>query len=383
MLTVEKVSTIGEFARLEPVWNRLLNESVSNHISLTWEWLMTWWEVFHEQRELYLLVVRDRDEVVGLAPLLKRSVSHFGVLAYSRLEFLATGEDEADEICSPDLDFILRRGRETEALDAIFGFLQAHQSEWDEIVLTDLSARSSTLTNLPVLCERNEIHHETLRTQVSIGAALPADWNAYLATLGRDTRWKIRRGRRAIAESNGECRLIRTPDGFMENFEILVRLHQERWTADGKAGAFASEKFTRFHRALAERILPLGWARLYVLLVAGEPIAAVYDFVYNGKAHFYQIGRTEQNRPVQSPGIVAQSYAIEQAITEGLSEYELFKGGPDSYKFHWGNQTREILQLRLTRSNSKEAVYAAANKVADRLREIKRAVMPRQRVSGS
>src|SRR5262245_56250139 len=137
MLKVEKVTTIEGFRELEAVWDRLLQQSASNSITLTFDWLSTWWEIFGEGRELYILVVRDGEMVIGIAPMGKRLVQHYGLLPFRRLEFLASGEEEADEICSDYLDFILQAGRESEALKAILESIYEAQ-DWDEILLTDM-----------------------------------------------------------------------------------------------------------------------------------------------------------------------------------------------------------------------------------------------------
>ena len=46
MITVEKVTSGEGIKRLAAVWNPLLAESASNTLSLTFEWLTVWWEVF-------------------------------------------------------------------------------------------------------------------------------------------------------------------------------------------------------------------------------------------------------------------------------------------------------------------------------------------------
>jgi len=100
MITVEKVVTREEFKGLAAAWSSLLQESASDTLFLTHEWLNAWWEVFGSERELYILLVRDSEELIGIAPLIRREVRHYGLLPFRRLEFLASGEDEADEICS-------------------------------------------------------------------------------------------------------------------------------------------------------------------------------------------------------------------------------------------------------------------------------------------
>jgi CelD/BcsL family acetyltransferase involved in cellulose biosynthesis len=373
MLTVEKITSYEQFEQLEPKWNSLLAESASNNISLTSEWLTTWWSIFGKDRELLILLVRDNKQLVAIAPLLARQVQHYNLLPYKRLEFLASGEDEADEICSSYLDFIIRRGREAEGLKAILDYLRKQEPDWDEIVLTDVPKESPNLSLLKELCDSCGIKMGITRSQSCVYVPLPDSFEALLATLGPRTRKRIRRDRKAIA-SNGVLRIIERPEEFEENFEILIHLHQARWTSRGKPGVFASTKFTQFHRALAPRLLNKGWLKLFVLLVDGEPISASYVFTYNGKACDYQGGfiKCEQ---VQSPGMVLESFAIEKAIEAGLSEYDLLKGAPSSYKFRWSKQTREVVQLRLAQSKAKETLYGATTKLTTALRALKRSIV--------
>src|SRR5437867_20023 len=59
-LSIDRISTDIEFTALKEEWNSLLTESGSNEISLTWEWLYTWWKVFRDDsRRLLILAVRD------------------------------------------------------------------------------------------------------------------------------------------------------------------------------------------------------------------------------------------------------------------------------------------------------------------------------------
>ncbi len=373
-ITIEKITTREDFNDLESVWNGLLEASSSNSITLTWEWLSTWWDVFGEGRELYILLVRDGKELIGIAPLLKRTVRHYGVLPYRRLEFLGSGEDEADEICSDYLDFILLGGREAESLRAIFEFLHKQDRDWDEFILTDISGESPNLPFLETLCEASDTKFQTLRDQICVYVPLPGDWETFMSGLSRDFRRKIRKERRTLESLKGEVRLIESLKGFDEHFEILIRLHQARWTSRGRPGVFSSERFTRFHRLLAPKALQKGWLKLFVLFESGEPAAALYDFIYNNKMYYYQSGLILEGGRISSPGVLIRSFAVEKAIEMGLRECDFLKGEPGSYKFRWGAESRSIRQLRLARAHSKEAVFSAADRVIAHLREARRSL---------
>jgi CelD/BcsL family acetyltransferase involved in cellulose biosynthesis len=381
MVTIEKITTREGFERLASEWNPLLEDSASNTITLTFEWLTTWWDVFGVDRELYILVAWAAGQVIGIAPLLRRTVQRYGLLPYRRLEFLASGEDEADEICSEYLDFILRRGREAEALGAICDYLHKNHSDWDEMLLTDVSGESENLKPLESLCAERDTKWEVVREQVCIYLPLAGSWESFLDGLNRNLRTKIRRDRRVLESNRGGLRIIDSPAEFEESFDMFIRLHQARWTARGKPGVFASEKFTRFHRTVAPKLLAKGWLKLYMVERSGEPFAALYLLTYAGKMHEYQSGfiqgdadQTDTGLIVRSPGTLVQGFGIEKAIEAGMREYDLLKGDAGSYKFIWGCETRSIIQVRLAQVDSKEAIYSTTTKFVDRLRNIKRAL---------
>src|SRR5262249_28888937 len=79
-------------------WLDLLSRSGTNEITLTPDWIATWWQVFgsSQGRELRIGLIREGDQLIGLAPLLRRRHWHRRVIPFRRLEFLASGEPEAD-----------------------------------------------------------------------------------------------------------------------------------------------------------------------------------------------------------------------------------------------------------------------------------------------
>ena len=372
--TAELITTRAALWQLAPAWNALLRESASDTLSLTWEWLSAWWDVFGDSRELYVIVIRSGEEVIGIAPLLRKRLLHYGLLPFRRLEFLASGEDEADAICSEYLDFILRRGREAEALRSIFAYLRAHQGDWDEILLSSIREDSSGVNLLITLCEDAPLRASVVDKDEGSYLPLVSDFERQLATLGRRFQKNLRRDRRAVERGVATLRVIESAEEFDANFDKLVKLHQNLWRARGHSGVFASEKFTRFHRGLAPALLQRGWIKLFALSVADETVAVLYAFTYSGKMLYYQSGMTRASGPVSSPGTLVQSFAIEEAIKAGLSEFDVLGGGADGYKARWGVSRRGILQLRLARPQTKEVAYRAATHLVAALRKVKRSL---------
>ena len=368
-MKVKKISDIAGLETLQNQWNELLARSGGDTIALTWEWLHTWWLVFGEGRELYVLVVYDDGTVVGIAPLLRRSVRHFG-MSYRRLEFLASGEDERDEICSEYLDFIIEKGKEEAVLGAIQRYLTAHRQEWDEIVLTKMRADASA-AKLPGLCNSAHIHCQAAGDGHTTYVPLPKDWETIEKSLGKSFRQNLRNLRSRCDKDGAQFEVIETEAGFDRAFDNLMRLHQERWTQRGEPGVFSSEKFTRFHRELCRLLLPKKQVRLFQLSFHGEAIASLYTFVYEGEISNYQNGLSPTSRASYSPGTVLLSHAIEHSINSRQRVWD-FLGGSDDYKSRWNCQQRELVSLRLAWRTPRETWCRLMGLGVQSLRNIKR-----------
>ena len=163
------------------------------------------------------------------------------------------------------------------------------------------------------------------------------DW---LGTLGASTRYRLRRSHRAYEkEWDGGKLVARTATNVPEALrflDALAALHQSRWIARGKPGAFAEPAVAMFHRALVARAVPRGEAELLqVSLVAGQRskvIGYLYNLRWQNKVYAYQSGfdyrTTDQH---QLPGLTCHSLAIKNAIISKADVYD-FMAGDSQYK---------------------------------------------------
>jgi CelD/BcsL family acetyltransferase involved in cellulose biosynthesis len=109
----------------------------------------------------------------------------------------------------------------------------------------------------------------------------------------------------------------------------LAVLHELRHGAEGGVGAFASERFTAFHRDLIGR---LGDRAAVVRISRGdETVGCLYGLVENGRMLFYQSGlhRYEDNK--LRAGVAAHVLFMRACAERGLTVYD-FLAPPDRYK---------------------------------------------------
>ena len=378
MLHVSVISDVSSFDALEREWPLLLSRSRSNSITLTWPWLRTWWDVYHDTRSLRVITVREKERLIGAAPLLAKSTpcSHYHVLPFRRIELMASGEAPADRVCSDYLDWIAESGREEDVVSAIVDCLCTQLSpEWDELCLPDVSADSPNLVHLAHVAARRRLRFETLMREPCAICRLPGSWSEFLDGLSPGLRYKIRRGQREFERLGGSYNVVTTVGQLPEATRILMHLHQQRWTAKGRPGAFRSERRRRFHEALMPLALQQGWLRLGILRVQDEPIGAIYNFRYAGKVAFYQSGIVVPRNNHLRPGLLMHSMEIQSAIDAGCTEYDFLKRGHSDYKDAWTTQTRDLLFVRIAKPSVKEATLKTLRVTHAGLRSLKHRIV--------
>ncbi len=152
----------------------------------------------------------------------------------------------------------------------------------------------------------------------------------YLAVLSANTRQQLRRSDRAygaiVIEEAG------TPEEALAFLDALAVLHQARWTARGKPGAFANPAFRAFHRSLIARAWPRREAMLLRVSAGGRAIGYLYNFRHQGRVLAYQSGFDYAAAPPHAkPGLSCHHAAIRHARAEGARIYD-FLAGEDRYK---------------------------------------------------
>ncbi len=101
-MLIKCLQTEKEFKALKEEWSHILNNSNSNNIFLTWEWMFTCWKYYNLGKRLFIVAVRDKEgRLLGLAPLCIKKFKIYGIVPVRTLTFLGT-----EEVCS---DYLLKR----------------------------------------------------------------------------------------------------------------------------------------------------------------------------------------------------------------------------------------------------------------------------------
>jgi CelD/BcsL family acetyltransferase involved in cellulose biosynthesis len=340
-------------------WEALQLNSANRCLYNSWEWTDLVWQHLCRDDELWLLTARNaHGALIGVTALMRHTFTPIRGTQWRQLSFVAA------QLESDHLDFVCARGQELRIAQAFLAHIFAQRRRWDRLHLASLPQGSPTLAAIQPYLDPEQAQPQP---EICPYISLPSDWETYYNTvLGQRKRKNYRRDQRRYAETFGEAwswARVRQATELPIFFEALVELHQAKWTALGEQGAFGTPELRAFHRAVAVRFLELGWLRLYRLLIKGETVAVDYGFAYLGRYYAFA-GGWDTRFAEYSVGDMLTGITIQEAIAEGLSEFDLHRGD-QPYKYQWGAQNaydQSVACLVSARARREQQLLAAARR---------------------
>ena len=358
--TALQVQLCDSWAELEAhtaKWERLLAGSPSASIFVTPEWLGAWWKAFAPKHRLVALLFLDSaDELVGLAPLYQDVMDGPLGVRLNRLRLVGDGSNDSD-----NLDFVLRPGYERSCISAFFSWLE-QRSDWAVCELNTLPSDSAAATwILRGLKERGWVH-ETY-TQPWLVVLLPPRWEAYLARLSRNERWRLVSSSRRL-EAKYRVRIRRCSDeaDLSHDLDTLFQLHQKRWERHNQRGSFTSQARRTFYCDVAQRFLARRCLEFWLLELEGKPLAAQFGFRYRQTLYSLQEG-FDPDYSKDRIGSVLRANVLRQVIPEGVRRYD-FLAGNDSGKERWGPESWLYLNIHFAKPTSPGGLSSARSQPA-------------------
>lgn len=355
-ITITRITDSGQFRDMRAEWQALLEQSSVSPLFMSWAWQYSWWETWGERLglQLYLLVARRGDRLVGIAPLYLDRVALAGQLPVIRLQFIGNAFRRQDTVRTEYLEFISETGSADEVCNA-FARQIADWDNWDEFVLCDLLSTTPTSQSMQSIAER----HGWLKFVRMLDRGVQVDtsgrFDDYLSGLGRNTRLKLY-NRRKYLESLGRVELIHADSDTLDDlFSVLNKFHRERWGKD----CFAGESLL-FHKQFLQRHMESGSYDFECITVDGKPISAIYNVRAADTMFNLQSGFDTQFDSKLSLGTLHMGLAIEEAFSEkGIKAFDLLagRGKNQFYKTHFNGEIVEFSTLQLVRRRLLKLVY--------------------------
>lgn len=340
IVSVEVVRTDDDFVALRPEWTAACLAAPQSNVFLTWEWASTWWEHYGTGCELHVVVMRDDDGIVGIAPL-HRSQIGLGPLASTVLQRISPEAGDYGGIVS------VRRH------EAVADALVEHLAEQLRTTRVSCVMLSRVASDDPFVDPfRSALRRHRLSTSdVELeGRCLYADVRADFNFGQLTKKHKVRPRLRKLDEASEsvEFRYF-SGDSLEEGLAALLAVHARRWAGreDDLQGLLSDADGERFMLDVIRRIDEQGWLRLLVLLVDGEPVAAELDFSIDDRVVMFK-GAFDPDFAEYSPGHLLHHRVVTDGTEGGIHVFDFGRGDHD-YKKRWANGSRFLSTFTIAR----------------------------------
>jgi len=370
-LTLQVYTQLDDFRALEKSLEELMDLYPGASIFSSWDWLVSWWESFHNTQELQVIAGFDSDShIVGLAALYISKERFLRIVPLRCLRFIGDGSGDSD-----NLDFLVRPGFEIEFASKFLEYLVQLRGQW-QIARLNTVPRESVIANRleHLLGGSRWTCFIALRECSSI--QLPPAWDQYLSTLSSEDRKNIQRYRRRM-EDRYSVRVYRCNQehDLPRCLSALFRLHQMRWQKKGECGTFAYPERRQFYERLSLRLLAKNRLELWILELNSQITAVQFAMRYRDKVYQLQEGY-DPGHSADRVGVVLRSEVLRQLISEGIRSYD-FLGGVDQYKRRWGVTPGNYRDVTFANSWSIGSVVINSVHYARALKEWLRLHLPR------
>lgn len=359
------VRCFEEQDQIEPL-SRRWDELAGGCVFRSWTWLSTWWHHYGSDDEhatrsstkLHVLAVFEGDDstncqasagpsacseiterLVAILPCYVQSTLARGKV----LRLLGDGE-----VCSDHLDMLVTGTNASRAAKGLAEYLADQVDDWDliDFPALDLTRDETKIDRLIEALEESGCSVSRKPDLSCWSVDLPKTWDEFLTLQSRSHRKQLRRlEKRVLGSYLTVWHQVKLLEEFDEAWAIFVDLHQRRRMSLGEAGCFASPRWAAFHEDVARRLLTEGRLRLSWLEVAGQPIAAEYDFAGGRTTYAYQ-GGFDPDRLSEEPGRLSMIRTLQHAIAEGHRKFDLLRGD-EPYKAHWRATPKETFHVQV------------------------------------
>jgi CelD/BcsL family acetyltransferase involved in cellulose biosynthesis len=319
----------SEFDDLKDEWNDLLERSDST-VFQSFEWQRSWWRFFGETNtscQLFLVVIRQNDRLVAVAPLFVERLSFAGLFSIPCLRLI--GREVTDY-----LNIICERNHESSVAETLVGVLVSAKSHFDVVALEDI----------PHSSQFHQPLFEGLLAAGFVGSlfqnaqcprtALKETWESTLESFSKKHKKDISYELRNVYRNYSvELEVTAVRSSVLENVEDFIAMHQERWVLAGHPGVFRDTQQADFHRHVALQCFDRGWLFLTFLKLNGRRVAVNYGFRFRQTLSTYLNGMIELGDMAKfSPGKVLHELSMQEGIKEGMQVYD-FMRGRERYKY--------------------------------------------------
>jgi CelD/BcsL family acetyltransferase involved in cellulose biosynthesis len=337
-LEVATLTTVDQLRSLEEEWLGLLSRTELDLPFLWPDWVITWWELFRQERSvirdsLHVKAVRrDSGELVAVVPLMVTERPAVGPARVRTIGFIG-----ADNYVTEQRAPIVDPAWEGEVAGALAADLRG-DSSWHWIAWEGLQPESELAKGLA-----REMDLRWASSQPGNVLHLAPSWEEFRRGLKHHIKDSVRHCYNSLKTEGLTAHLdvAVTPDQIAPALEIFFDLHRtiSHQAADvTRPDRFADPMARRFLILTCSRLAGRNIARVFTLCIGGVPVASRVGFLLPECLYLYYAGYDPAWRKY-SVATTVTAEAIKYAIHSRLRRVHLSMGA-DASKSRWGPEMR-------------------------------------------
>ncbi len=336
-LSVSTLTTVDQLRNLQEEWIGLLGKTEANLPFLWPDWVISWWELFKQERSvirdsLYVKAVRrESGELVAVVPLMVTERPAMGPARVRAIGFLG-----ADKYVTEQRAPIVDRAFESEVARALATDLASDDS-WHWIAWEGLDREGEFAKALGQVMELRWESH-----QAGNILHLPPSWDEFRHGFKEHMKKSVRHCYNSLKREglSAELDVAVTPEQIASALEIFFNLHTT--LAQGPEDVARTDRFAdplarRFLNQVCSQLAARNIARVFTLRIGGVPVASRVAFQLPECLYLYHSGYDPAWRKYAvATRIVAD--AIKYAMASGIPRVHLSMGMDES-KTRWAPET--------------------------------------------
>lgn len=331
--------------------------------SASFEWTRA---LFHNHLgkgdRLVLVVLRDRERIQGIVPLVAESSRLFGLTMVTLVPISERYNTHGDLLLSSTSENLVGV-----LLDALFSL----QYPWDMFRMSRLIEGSPLTACLEGQLHRSQARFRSRSEAPSFVLQLPGSYDEYLAQRSGKFRNFVRRAEKRLA-CLGRIAFLQT--GVHLDLDVaytaLIDIETRSWKHEHGTAISAISHQQAFYRELCRSMFESGRLHLTFLALDGTPIAYNLGLVF-GDTYYYLKTSFDEAFRAHSPATVIRSRLLASLIESGISTFD-FPGEPYEWEAQWTRDLQWHRSLLVFNRTMRGQFYGMLR----RLRDSRRKALP-------
>lgn len=330
MFRFEVINNFEDFLRLEGQWNSLLVESDQDEALMTHEFFCSWWETFGKDHEMLVVLVWENEELIAIAPLMRRKVKWRGAKAeviscMANIQSNRTG--------------LIIKGNRKNILSETLRFFKASEVYFDMFQLNYILKGSWTEINIIDTLQTCGYKYREMPHNFSPFISIKLDWQEYKKDRSRNFRHKLNRLNNLYRRLEDFNVIKYSNDKIEDAINEVFSISEKSWQYDKDSFLVSTKKEQHFLYNLAIKMAEKGYLNIWVLKIREIPVAFVFNLTYKKRIYSLKIGY-DQAYSKFSPGEFLISKAIQDSFDNGYHEYD-WLGTNLPFKMRWADHCHE------------------------------------------